>query len=96
MKTKPQKQAGGGKLKIDEDSRRRFMDETGCALADYSVAPGAHPFHLFWPAPVVPIFRFGVPVFLAQSFAGFLAGSFRAELLVVPAPGIRSEKFFAI
>jgi len=45
VKTKPQKQAGGGKLKIDEDSRRRFMDETGCALADYSVAPGAHPFH---------------------------------------------------
>jgi hypothetical protein len=37
--------------------------------------PDAHPFHLFWPAPVALIFWFGVPVFLAQRFAGFFAAS---------------------
>jgi hypothetical protein len=34
-------------------------------------APGAHTFQLIWPPPVIPIFWFGVPVFLAQCFAGF-------------------------
>jgi hypothetical protein len=58
-------------------------------------APVLHPSHILRPAPVIPVFRFGVPVFLAQGFAGFFTGGCRTKKLAMPTPGIGNENLFA-
>jgi len=40
VKTKPQKRARAGKFKVDENAQRKFMDDAGRSLADFSVAFG--------------------------------------------------------
>jgi len=58
-------------------------------------APGTHAIQLIRPAPVIPIFRFGVPIFLTQRFAGFFTGAGRTKKLAMATPGIGDENSFA-
>jgi len=58
-------------------------------------APGTHALQLIRPTPVIPVFRFGVPVFLAQGFAGFFTGGCRTKKLAMATPGIGNENLFA-
>jgi hypothetical protein len=58
-------------------------------------APGAHTLKLIRPAPVTSVFRFGVPVFLAQRFAGFFTGGCRTKKLAMATSGIGNENLFA-
>ena len=41
------------------------------------------------------VFRFGVPVFLAQRFTGFFTGGCRTKKLAMETPGIGNENLFA-
>jgi hypothetical protein len=58
-------------------------------------APGAHTLKLIRPAPVTSVFRFGVPVFLAQRLAGFFTVWCRTKKLAMATPGIGNEYLFA-
>jgi hypothetical protein len=58
-------------------------------------APGAHTLQLIRPTPVIPVFQFGVPVFLAQRFAGFFTGGCRTKEMAMATPGIGNEYLFA-
>jgi hypothetical protein len=59
------------------------------------LAPDTHSFAVFLAVPVFLICWFGLPAFLAHTFAGFFAGFFPAKLLMKPVPRIRGEEFFA-